>query len=123
MPSLIKSLLNNQDETCSYGGYVRDYIYVKDVASAIVTCLFSDYTGFVNVAGGAETSIQDIANIIIEKTNTSAKVHFKSKEESGLQPEYIAGDVSLLKSLGWKQEYSIEQGLAEEIEFFKGKND
>ena len=55
MPSLLRGFLSGERPVCSYEGYVRDYLYVKDAAAALRACLFSDYIGAVNVAGGART--------------------------------------------------------------------
>lgn len=118
MPSIINAMLNNKDVTCSSDKYIRDYIYVKDVAQAIVTCLFSDYIGYVNVAGGEKTTIGEIAKQIKDITGSTSNIFFK--EDDG-QPATIWGDISLLKSLGWQKKYSLYDGLKEEIELMKGK--
>lgn len=118
MPSIIRGLLNNDIVTCSYEKYVRDYIYVKDVASAIVACLFSDYSGFVNIGGGKSTSIEDIANTAQSIIGGTGKVVFKAEEDCG-QPMCIQADISLLESLGWTQEYELETGIREEIEMMR----
>lgn len=114
MPSLISGLAAGESVTCSYDGFFRDYIYVKDLAGAICHCLLSDYSGAVNLSGGRDTTIGEIAGIIRGKIG-KGDVKFKTVEESGNQPLYIRGDISLLESLGWKHRYSLEAGLAEEI--------
>ena len=118
MPSVISSLLNNKDVICSYSEYVRDYINVYDVATAILCCLFSDYTGCVNVGGGRRTTIGEIAGIIKDYVGGNGTIHFKDHEECN-QDMCIEADNSLLKSLGWVQKYSMKDGLIEEIEKFK----
>ncbi len=122
MPSLINSMLDNKDVQCSYEGYIRDYIYVKDVASAICKCLFSDYTGFVNVAGGEKTTIGDIGNTIKRLTKSKADIFYKNEEEC-CQNMCSCGDISVLKSLGWEKQYNLEQGLTEEIEMIKNNRE
>lgn len=120
MPSLIKSMLENKDATCSYEGYIRDYIYVKDVASAICKCLFSNYTGFVNVAGGEKTTIGKITEVIKANIETTAKIYYKSEEECK-QNMCSCADISVLKSLGWEKQYSLNEGLKEEIEMIRNE--
>jgi nucleoside-diphosphate-sugar epimerase len=118
MPSIIKALLKNETIQCSWEGTVRDYLYVKDVASAILCCLFSDYTGIVNICGGKATTIGEIARIIESQIGGEGKVLFKSKEETN-PPLVIKGDNGLLKSLGWKPQYTLEEGIALEIAYLK----
>ena len=114
MPSIIKGLLNNEEVWCSYQEYVRDYIHVEDVARAIKCCLFADYTGFVNIAGGRETKIGEIAEIIKRNIGGSGEVRFKPHSECN-QPLHIQGDIAILESLGYKPYYSLEEGLKKEI--------
>ena len=115
MPSIIKGLLNQEEVVCSYEGYVRDYIHVEDVASAIVTCLFADYTGCVNIGGGKPTTIGKVAEMIKELVGGEGRVTFRTHEECQ-QPMCVQADISLLESLGWKQKYSLKDGLETEVQ-------
>jgi nucleoside-diphosphate-sugar epimerase len=119
MPSIITGLADGQEVTCSHDGLVRDYLYVKDLAGAICHCLFSNYTGTVNLAGGRDTTIGEIAEIIRSKVGKGS-VTFRSLEACKDQPPYLRGDLSLLNSLGWTHRYSLEDGLAEEIAALTG---
>lgn len=114
MPSIIQGLLQEQEVTCSCENYIRDYIYVEDVASAIVTCLLSDYTGYVNIGSGQDISIGRIADIAQKIIGGKGRILFKTHKECGQFP-HIQADVSLLKSLGWKQQFTLEEGLKIEI--------
>lgn len=114
MPSIINSLLDDQNVTCSCESYIRDYIYVEDVASAIITCLLSDYTGYVNIGGGRNTTIGEIAGMAKKIIGGTGNVNFRTHEECGQFPQ-IQADISLLKSLGWKQKYTLEDGIRTEI--------
>lgn len=121
MPSLITGLAAGEAVTCSYDGFVRDYVYVKDVAGAICHCLFSNYTGSVNIAGGRDTTIGEIANIIRGRIGKGS-VEFRPLEACNDQPLYLRGDISLLESLGWQNRYSLSDGLSEEIFELAGVN-
>ena len=119
MPSIINGLAAGETVLCSHDSFVRDYIYVKDLAGAICHCLLSEYTGVVNLAGGRDTTIGEIANIahmLIGK----GKVAFRSINECEEQPAYVRGDISLLEHIGWQNSYTLEMGLKEEIAFLMG---
>ena len=45
-------------------------------------------------------------------------MRFRGVKECG-QPLHIEADVSLLKSLGWKQQFTLEAGLEKEISIIK----
>lgn len=116
MPSVVSALSQGHNVTCSCADFVRDYVYVKDLSSALCRCLFSAFSGFVNISGGHDTTIGEIASIIKGQLGNGS-VSFRSAEECGNQPPYLRGDVSRLKSLGWKPRFTLEQGIAEEIAF------
>ncbi|MDR1965479.1 MAG: NAD(P)-dependent oxidoreductase [Synergistaceae bacterium] len=120
MPSLISGLLSGEAVRCSYEGLVRDYVYVKDASGAICHCLFSGYSGAVNISGGRDTTIGEVADIIKGETDPSGIVRFQPKSECK-QPLYIRGDIARLASLGWRHRYTLESGLREEIESMKAE--
>ena len=114
MPSIIQGLLRDQEVTCSCERYIRDYIYAADAASAIAACLLSDYIGYVNIGGGRRTTIGEIADVAKKIIGGNGNIGFRSHEECGQFP-HIQADISVLKSLGWKQKYTLEEGLRAEI--------
>lgn len=118
MPSMIKGVIRGEEVTCSYHDYVRDYLSVEDVASGIIVSLFSDYTGAVNICGGRNTTIGEIGSIIEGFAEVNGLIHYRSHEECG-QDRIIQGDNKLLQSLGWKQKYSLIEGLRQEYEYYQ----
>jgi nucleoside-diphosphate-sugar epimerase len=112
--SLISGLLANERVNCSYEGLVRDYVYVKDAAGAICHCLASDFSGAVNISGGKDTTIGEIAELVGKNTNPGGEAAFQNREECNQFP-YIRGDIGRLESLGWTHRYTLEEGLIEEI--------
>jgi nucleoside-diphosphate-sugar epimerase len=117
VPALINGLLDGNAVTCSCADYVRDYLSVEDVASAVCRCLFSGYTGVVNIAGGKSTTIGEIARFIRGQIGTG-DVIFRPHEKC-MQPMCIQADISLLRSLGWSESCTLEQGLIKEIEAYR----
>jgi nucleoside-diphosphate-sugar epimerase len=115
MPSLINGLLSGETVHCAHDGLIRDYVYVKDAAGAICHCLASDYSGAVNISGGRDSTIGEIADIVRRNTDPDGEVIFQPEGECS-QPRRIRGDISLLSSLGWSHRYTLESGLLEEIE-------
>lgn len=114
MPSIIQGLLQDQEVTCSCENYIRDYIYAEDAASAIAACLLSDYIGYVNIGGGRSTTIGEIAHTAKKIIGGDGRIRFKTHEECGQFP-HIQADISVLKSLGWEQKFTLEEGIQAEI--------
>jgi nucleoside-diphosphate-sugar epimerase len=78
----------------------------------------------VNIATQSEISVGDLANLIISQINPNAKV---INDDVRLRPAKsevfrLFGSNEKIKSLtNWKQNYSLEEGLKETIEWFRNK--
>lgn len=115
MPSLINGLLRGENVTCSWGRFVRDYLHVSDVARALRCCLEHEGVDAVNIAGGRQTTIEEIAAEVQRQIGGAGKIAFRSREECADQPERVWADVSRLESFGWRRQVSLEEGIAREI--------
>jgi NAD dependent epimerase/dehydratase len=124
IPNIISQLLNNKKEI-KLGALhpTRDLVYVKDTVQGFIEIAKSDSLlgEEVNIATGKEISIGDLAKKIMVLINYEASI---VNEQERMRPaksevERLLGDnKKLLQHTNWKQKYSIEQGLAETIEWF-----
>ena len=102
----------------------RDFNYVKDTAQGFIALAGCDSAvgKEVNIATNSEISVGDIAQVLIDELNPSAKI---VTEDDRLRPDAsevfrLIGDNSLIKSLtGWAPEYDIRRGLQDTIQWFK----
>lgn len=90
----------------------RDFIFVEDVVAAI-NCILEkgDFAGeAINVANGHEVTIRDAASYFqkcyMEKFTCSFTQEFRKGD-----PLNWMADISILKSMGYQPEFSLEQGL------------
>ncbi|MDO8579443.1 MAG: NAD(P)-dependent oxidoreductase [bacterium] len=110
VPTLIQSSLSPAQAEVWSTKPVRDFIYAKDAAHAVVALLDSDYTGPVNLGSGEMRSVGDIVSII--ENLSGKKVKVLDVPVNG--PMKFVTDISLLKKLtGWKPEYTLESGFEE----------
>lgn len=87
-----------------------DFIYVKDLVSALVqSLLWNKQT--VNVCDGRGKRLKEVYDIIKRVFNKEVVIEF---EQIKLR---IVGNNSKIKRLGWRQIYNLEDGLRETIEF------
>ena len=110
--SAIKSFTIGKEIILRNTGYVRDYMYVKDVADAFTRLIESDVIGAVNIASGVGINLFNLLKCV-EKTFARVEGLVKT-EASGDMPNpplEITADVSKLKSIGWSPKYSIEEAL------------
>jgi UDP-glucose 4-epimerase len=93
----------------------KDFIYVEDMAEAMMKVLPSSYVGALNVGTGVETTLSYVAQFIADRYNRV--VHFDPQEihdEKG--PTRMQCDCSRIKAtIGWKPSTTIDEGLIETI--------
>lgn len=125
IPTIITQLLAGKTEI-KLGSLTptRDFNFVKDTADGFIAIAESDQTigEEINIATQHEISIGELAEELIRQINPDAKIIC---EEERLRPEKsevnrLLGSNEKIKSLtNWEPQYSLSDGLAETIEFFK----
>ncbi len=127
IPTIISQLLKGTEEI-KLGDITptRDLLYVKDTVNGFLKIAQCDkLIGHeVNIATQREISVGDLAQQLINNINPSAKIITDSLR---IRPEKsevfrLFGSNEKLKSYtDWNQEYTLEQGLKETIEWFSKK--
>lgn len=115
MPSLIGGLLRGKTVNCSCASFIRDYVHVSDLARALRCCLEQDGVSAVNIAGGRQTTIGEVADEVKRQIGGLGSVVFRSAAECSDQPSKVWADVSKLRSFGWSPQVALSEGIAEEI--------
>jgi len=125
IPTIITQLLSGQ-EFIKLGSLTptRDFNYVKDTVQGFIEIARSDKTigEEINIATQQEISIGQLANELIKQINPKAQIVC---EEQRLRPEKsevnrLLGSNEKIKRLTkWQPKYSLAEGLAETIEFFR----
>jgi UDP-glucose 4-epimerase len=100
------------------GSQTRDYVFVGDVARASLAA--SDREGGVyNVGTGRETSVVELLDLCQRIAGTSVEPTFMPARPGEIQRSVL--DISrVVDELGWRPEHSLEDGLRETYEFFRG---
>ena len=103
--------LNNEDITIyGDGSQTRSLSYVTDTVEYLFRLMKSEYRGVINIGNPEEIRIIDLANKIIEKTNSNSKiVHLDLPEDD---PKKRKPDISLaVKELGYSPAVTLDEGL------------
>lgn len=123
VPSVIKSLLDGNPALCSHGNQIRDYLYVKDVAGALVKIIESDIIGPVNIGSGDPIRLKDLIKDIGNKIGRDELIRLGAIESRPNDTHIVVANIDRLKNeLNWVPRYSLSQGLDETIEWFKKRN-
>ena len=125
VPQFVRMALNDGAIIMqSSGAMCRSYIYVADVAAAIIKLLASDFTGAVNIATDEIVSIKQIAESVCLVTNARLEIDKRYLENAqGVSP--FSGcvlDCEKLKGLGFVPIFDLAKGIASTIEIYKEMN-
>lgn len=88
-------------------------MHVKDTACGIVDVFESDIEGAVNICSGKPVQLRTIVEKIAELTNFKGKILWGAIP-AAFGDEVVVGNNEKLKSIGWNQKYSLEEGLKEQ---------
>jgi GDP-L-fucose synthase len=101
------------------GAPVRDFVYVKDVARALVVTL-EQYDGdeFFNISSGTQTTIKELYDTVVAQMGFRGVVRWDTSRPDGQM--FKGFDVTRMKQLiGMSCTTSLQAGLAETIRWFK----
>lgn len=100
------------------GDQIRDWLYVDDHCSAIYEILKSGVNGEVyNVGGSFECTNLDLTKKIIQLMGKNEGMITYVEDRPGHDFRYSL-NCDKLKSLGWKQKYTFEDGLNKTIDWY-----
>ncbi len=120
VPNFIDQALNNMPITVYGNGLqTRSFCYVDDMVKGIITVMNASVQGLVNLGNPEETSILKCAKMVIKLTASGSKIIFRALPKD--DPARRRPDITTAKSLGWKPETSLEEGLKKTIKHFKFK--
>lgn len=116
VPIFINKALQNKPITIYGDGLqTRDFIYVKDVVKAnILASTIGNET--YNVALGHSTSVLELAEKIIEITNSKSEIQFLEERPGDIK--HSKANPSKFNELAFKPDYSIERALEETIHYY-----
>jgi UDP-glucuronate decarboxylase len=119
--NFIVQALENQDITIyGNGSQTRSFCYVSDLINGIIDFMNSNLKGFkgpLNLGNIKELTILELAENIINTTNSNSKIIFKDLPED--DPKQRQPDVSLAeKNINWNPTIDLKEGLRHTIEYF-----
>lgn len=103
------------------GSQAYDFIYVEDVARCNVDALKSDTTfGMYNVGTEVQTSIKQLCDLILQLKLSELKVVYKPysiDDARSMVQNRIGSRVKAENELGFKYQFTLEEGLKKLIEW------
>lgn len=119
LPTFISQALQDKDVTVfGDGKQTRSFIYVSDQVEGICKLLFSDYHLPINIGNPDEMTLIDMANEIIELTNSKSKIIYETLPID--DPKKRRPDISKAREiLKWEPKIGRKEGLEKTIEYYR----
>lgn len=119
--NFIVQALQNQDITVyGQGNQTRSFQYVDDLVEGMIRLMNSkdSFIGPVNIGNPNEFTILELAEKIIQLTDSKSKIIYKPLPSD--DPMQRQPDISLAKKeLDWSPKINLDEGLIKTIDYFK----
>ena len=125
IPTIITQLLSGYSEI-KLGSLTptRDFNYVKDTVNGFIAMYESDQTigEEINIATQQEISIGELARELVRQIKPSAQImcdEQRKRPEKSEVNRLLGANEKIRRLTKWQPQYSLEEGLAETIDFLR----
>ena len=117
--NFIKQALNNEDITVyGDGQQTRSFSYIEDTVNGLMKALYYEKSDIFNIGNDNEITINELAEFIIQLTNSKSNIINKSLPED--DPMQRKPDLTKSQSiLGYRPQIDLEEGLLKTINWVK----
>jgi UDP-glucose 4-epimerase len=125
VPSTILALLRGEAPQLGSGRRRIDWVYVGDVADALVAAgLADDLAGqTIDIGSGERTSVREVVERITALLAPSIEPRFGDVPDRALEHERVADVERTRNMLGWTSSTSLDDGLARTVEWYRAQSE
>lgn len=118
VPSLVRKALENDHlEVWGDGSPIRDFIHSKDVALGMLHAVENGITDPINLGSGDGVQIKTIVDLVVKHCGRDIEVRWDTTKPAGDSRRVF--DMTRAKSYGFEPAVSIDEGIADTIQWFK----
>jgi UDP-glucuronate decarboxylase len=116
---IVQALSNKPITIYGNGSQTRSFCFVSDLINGMVSFMKEDgILGPLNLGNPNEVSMLDLAEIIIDLTNSNSEIQFLDLPKD--DPVRRKPDISLARNtINWEPKVSLIEGLKQTIDYFK----
>ena len=118
IPYAITSMLKGEAVNVSDCNQVLNFLNTEDAASGIIKVFESDKAGAFNVCADDAVKLKDVLELIKKLTNYNKDINYGAIPAS-FEQQFVSGDNKKLKSLGWNQKISLDDGILDTINWWR----
>ena len=122
IPSIMINAILNKPIKLSSPHFVRDFIYVKDIADFYISLSKQcpENNAIFNIGTGIQSSIKNTVNIIQTTCHTKIDIQWNTGTARPWEFKNWQADINLAKNvLNWYPKYKLEEGLKNTFDWFK----
>lgn len=118
IPALIMKAQSKNFTVWGSGKPKREFLYVDDLADALVYMLkYYSHEDPVNIGSGEEISIKKLAEMIADVAGYKGKITFDVSKPDGVMRKMM--DSSRIQNAGWKARTNLRNGLQKTYAWYK----
>jgi UDP-glucose 4-epimerase len=119
VPIFIEKALRGEPLTIFGTGHqTRDFIYVKDIVSALAYAGRSQCVrGVFNVGYGSSTSVLELARQVLTCVESRSRIEYRPPRIGDVMHS-VASSAKLMEA-GWRPQYSVPEGLSQTVASFR----
>jgi nucleoside-diphosphate-sugar epimerase len=122
VPSVTRALLENREARVTSGIYVRDFLHVADVASAVCAVARSDLRGPVNIGSGRPVAIRDVVETLGAILGRPDRIAWSALPDDPAAPARVWADPRrLVDGTAWSPRYDLDSGLRDTVEWWRAR--
>jgi UDP-glucose 4-epimerase len=102
------------------GEQTRDFIFIDDVVTANLLASNEPINNVCNISTNTNTSLHQLLQIAEEITQRKIETVYEEDRPGDIKHSYLLNKEAY-QLLNWKPQYSLEEGLAKTIQYYKEK--
>lgn len=118
---IVQALRGDDITLYGEGNQTRSFCYVDDLITAMTAVMDNtnaDFTGPINIGNPAEFTIRQLADLVIELTQSKSKLKFMPLPTD--DPKQRQPDITQARALlDWEPQVQLREGLMKTIEYFQ----
>ena len=120
VPSLVAALQGQREGFGVHASQARDLLHAGDVAQAFVTLLRSQAGGCYNLSSGQAVAVGEVVETLARLLDADPRAVLRRAPTRPAGPALLVGHNAKLRSLGWRQQSTLAQGLAQTLRDLAG---
>ncbi len=121
IPKFIRAALDKKPLPLYWKGtQIRDFIYIEDLASAHIAPLKLSGFHIFNIGTEKGIKVSDIVNKLSDILEYKLEIEDLGERQGDVMANF-ASSAKFKKATGWKPKYTLKEGLAKTVEWFKEK--